>query len=134
MGRLALPESLRGIFFDEIWDKSKVWALPTVPSTLPLQQIAWHLDLTVWTTVPGEPRFDLSPRTVLARPEEFARDWQKIVTAETAYPLEMFRSGEQWILLDGYHRLARHFLEDADQVPVRLHPDECWSQVLVGTS
>lgn len=104
MGRLALPQSLQGIFFDQIWDKSKVWALPTLPSTLPLQQLSWHLDLTVWTTVPGEPHFDLSPRTVLARPDEFPRDWAKIVTAETIYPLELFRNGGRWVLLDGYHR------------------------------
>lgn len=132
MGRLALPEGLQGIFFDQIWDKRKAWALPTMPSTLPLEQLTWHLDLTIWTTVPGEPRFDLAPRAILARPDAFPRDWQKIVTVETAYPLEMFRRGERWVLLDGYHRLARHFLESTRDVPVRLHPDECWEEILAG--
>ena len=131
MARLPLPENLYGIFFDQIWDKTKVWALPTAPSTLPLEQLIWHLDLTVWTTMPGEPRFDLAPRTVLAQPDAFSRDWHKIMTAETIYPLEMFRRGERWVVLDDYHRLARHILDRTLYIPVRLHPDEYWEDILV---
>ena len=129
MDRLRLPESLRGVFFDQIWDKAKVWALPTRPSLLPLQHLVWHLDLPVWTTVPGEARFDLAPRTVLAQPNAFPRDWQRIMMVDTVYPLEMFRSGGRWVVLDGYHRLARCFLERNEHVPVRLHPDECWREI-----
>lgn len=43
-----LHDSLRGIFFDRIREKSKVWALPTAPLILPFRRLSWHLGLPVW--------------------------------------------------------------------------------------
>jgi hypothetical protein len=123
--RLELPSHLRGVFFDWLWETSKVWSLPTPTSYLSLQDLTWHLDLTVWTTVKGKPRFDLAPATVLAAPELHTRHWGKIQEADLSYPLELFRNGHRWVILDGYHRLARHYLQRNHQIPVRLHPDEC---------
>jgi hypothetical protein len=41
------------------------------------------------------------------------------------YPLEMFRGSRgRWVVLDGYHRLARHQVEGSIDIPVRRHPDE----------
>ena len=124
MERLELPSHLRGVFFHWLWETTRVWSLPTPTSQLPMHALTWHLDLTVWTTVRGEPRFDLAPATVLADPVGHARHWGKIQEADLSYPLELFRNGERWVILDGYHRLARHALQGTDHVPVRLHPDE----------
>jgi hypothetical protein len=133
MERLELPCHLRGVFFDWLWETSKVWSLSTRTTYLPLPDLAWHLDLTVWTTVRGEPRFDLAPATVLADPEHHARHWGKIQEADLSYPLELFRNGHRWVILDGYHRLARHSTEGNHQIPVRLHPDECRDLIRRGT-
>jgi hypothetical protein len=62
---IELPEQLRGVFFNFIWDTRKSWVLPTETVCRPFDQLAWHLDLPVWTTIQGQPRFDLAPRTVL---------------------------------------------------------------------
>jgi hypothetical protein len=121
--RVVLPGHLRGVFFDWVWETTKVWSLPTPKSYLPLRDLVWHLDLTVWTTVRGESRFDLAPATVLARPAVHTRHWEKIQKADLSHPLELFRNGERWVILDGYHRLGRHWLQQSGQVPVRLHPD-----------
>jgi hypothetical protein len=122
MERLELPSHLRGVFFDWRWETTKVWSLPTPTSHLPLCDLIWHLDLTVWTTMRGEPRFDLAPATVLADPARHARHWRKIQEADVSYPLELFRNSERWVILDGYHRLACHSVRRNGQVPVRLHP------------
>lgn len=82
--------------------------------------------------VPGEPRFDLSPATVLAQPARHARHWRKIQEVDRAYPLELFRNGDRWVILDGYHRLARHWLAQAREVAVRLHPARCRELILTG--
>ena len=122
--RVELPESLQGIFFDFLWETSKAWALPTETTVMSLDALSWHLRLSVWSTVRGQPRFDLAPATVLRTPDAFPEHWRKILAADLSYPLEMFRNGQRWVVLDGYHRLARHHVEGIDVVRVRLHPDE----------
>lgn len=94
MEPLGLPPHLRGLFFDWLWDKTKVWALPTPAAQLPFSELRWHVALSVWTTKKGEPRFDLAPATVLTNPERHARDWERIQAADISYPLELFRNGE----------------------------------------
>lgn len=128
---LPLPEPLKGVFFDFLWDTRKVWLLPTEPVVVGFDQLAWLLDLPVWTTVPGEARFDLAPRTVLEQPRNFPVRWRRILAVDLIYPLEMFRSDRgQWVILDGYHRLARHQIEGSRDIPVRLHPNHCKSRIL----
>jgi hypothetical protein len=121
---LDLPPVLQGIFFDFRWETSRVWLLPTAVEEVSLTSLVWHLDLTVWSTVPGEPRFDLAPRTVLANPRAFPKHWRKIEMADVTYALEMFENGGRWVILDGYHRLARHWLSGIPVVRVRRHPEE----------
>lgn len=131
MKRLGLPEVLQGVFFDFLWDTRKVWLLPTEAEIVAFDQLAWLLELPVWTTIPGEARFDLAPRTVLEKPERFPVHWRRIQAADLMYPLEMFRSDQgHWVILDGYHRLARHQVEGSCDVPVRLHPDHCKTWIL----
>jgi hypothetical protein len=127
--RIELPPRLRGIFFDRLWDASKVWELDTAAERVSFGELEWHLDLEVWTTVPGEPRWDLSPHAVLGRPELYSRQWNRILNADLAFPLELFRQCDRWVILDGYHRLARHRIRGSDYVLVRRHPEECWLKV-----
>ena len=125
MKRIDLPRHLRGVFFDWVWEPPRVWSLPTPTSYLPFEDLAWHLGLTVWTTVRGEPRFDFAPAMVLAAPGSHTRHWKKIQEADVRYPLELFQNSGRWVILDGYHRLCRHQLSGSEKVPVRFHPDAC---------
>jgi hypothetical protein len=130
---LQLPVPLRGIFFDKMWETSRIWALPTPASLLRLDQLVWHMDLTVWTTVPGEPRFDLAPAAVLQAPGEFPRHWHKIHAADLGFPLELFQNGPRWVIVDGYHRLCGHVLRNSSMVPVRLHASAYWESCETST-
>jgi hypothetical protein len=127
--RVELPERLRGVFFDGLWETTKVWRLPTAPQVVMLTDLDWNLDLTVWSTVRGEARWDLSPRMVLEHPARYERHWRRILSVDISFPLEMFRQADRWVVLDGYHRLARHRLEERPEVSVRLHPEECWALI-----
>jgi hypothetical protein len=120
---------VREVFFDRRWDLQRIWALPTPASPKALADLEWHLGLPVWSTVPGEPRFDLSPSQVLAEPGAFPRHWTKVRAADLRHPLELFRHGARWVIVDGYHRLARAVLEGSPALLVRQHPDECWPHV-----
>ena len=120
----ALPPLLQGVFFDFHWETAKSWSLPTAVSVIQFEKISWHLGLPVWSTQRGEMRFDLSPASVLANPSGFPYHWERIINADLGYALEMFQNGGRWVILDGYHRLARHFIEKNILVPVRYHPDQ----------
>jgi hypothetical protein len=120
-GRLYLPASLRGVFFDFLWDKRKVWRLPTQPEQASFRELAWHLELPVWSTSPPRPLFDLAPIRVLSAPSLYPEHWQRVLAARLEYPLELFRNGDRWVILDGYHRLAHHSVLGTELVPVRRH-------------
>lgn len=125
-------DSLADMFFHWRWTRERIWALETPVSTLPVADLLWQLKLPVWTTVPGEPRFDLAPETVLADPDACPPHWQRILHADIRFPIEMFQSQGQWLIFDGYHRLAWHTLRRSDIVAVRLHSEEMRTRVCTG--
>ncbi len=133
MQNLKLPPHLKDAFFDSRWETSKLWVLPTPVSSVSLAELAWQLELSVWSTVRGEPRFDLSPKTVLTAPACYSRHWSRICEAPLEYPLELFQKRDRWVIVDGYHRLAKHWLQSTTAVPVRLHPAALWREVRPGT-
>jgi hypothetical protein len=112
-------QGLHGIFFSHRWENSRIWALPTPVTVVPMEDLVWHLELPVWTTVPGEPRFDLAPLAVLDDPEAYPKRWDGIQSVDLSFPLEMFQNGGQWVIVDGYHRLAWLSVEGATEVGVR---------------
>lgn len=131
MKHLELPSRLQGVFFDFVWDRAKVWDLPTPATHVSWDEVEWHLDLTVWSTTPGEPLFDLAPRAVLEAPDDFPWHWERTLRVDPIYPLEMFMNGHRWVILDGYHRLAHLALRSVESVMVRLHPSEFRSRIVL---
>jgi hypothetical protein len=121
-----IPLALYRVFFHDQggtwlrWHTEKLWALPTEVSTANLADLLWHLELPVWQSGPST-RFDLSPRQVLDAPEEHWAHWQRVLAADPGYPLELFESYGRWVIMDGYHRLARHVIERSHEVVVRYH-------------
>ena len=121
-----IPPALYRVFFhDEAdtwlrWHTEKLWALATPVSVVKLADLSWHLELPIWHSSPTA-RFDLSPRQVLATPEQYAQHWQRVLGASLDYPLELFENHGRWVIMDGYHRLARHTVERSPTVRVRHH-------------
>ena len=121
-----IPAALYRTFFHDEggtwlrWHTEKLWALPTPVSTVDLVDLRWHLALPVWRSTPTT-RFDLSPEQVLAAPDEYPDHWQRVVTATLSHPLELFENYGRWVIMDGYHRLARHAVEGSSVVRVRYH-------------
>jgi hypothetical protein len=126
---IVLPEALHGIFFPFRWDKLALWALPTTVSVVALAELDWHLDLPVWSTQPPQPLFNLRPREVLACPNHHLDHWDRILAADTIYPLDLFHYNGRWVIMDGYHRLAKHAAFDMKWVNIRKHPDELFVEI-----
>ena len=121
---LHLPTALQGIFFNFRWDKQKVWQLSTPTTWMAITDLMWQLDLPVWSTAPPQPNFDLTPRQVIEQPTIYPYHWQRIWATDLTFPLELFPNPDKLVILDGYHRLAHHYLRGADNVPVRQHSAE----------
>jgi hypothetical protein len=131
MDDLPLPPALQGIFFAFRWDKRTLWALSTASSLVEISELAWHLELPVWSTRPPAALFDLSPAEVISNRQHHPDHWQRIAQADVRYPLEMFAHNGRWVIMDGYHRLAQLAANRIQQVSVRKHPHEYLAQIRV---
>jgi hypothetical protein len=96
---------------------------------MPTDDLWWLLDLPVWPTDPPARIFDLAPASVLRNPDLYPNRWNRILAADPGYPIELYRYNNRWIILDGYHRLARLFLEERASARVRLHPADSMSRI-----
>ncbi len=122
MVRPEIPPEMRGYYFDFNWSNERIWALDVPVGVVPVRDLAWHLDIPIWSTVRGEPRFDLHPRAVLKDPVSHAFHTERMLGADTRYPLELMWTGERFVILDGIHRLARLVHERAESARVRRIP------------
>lgn len=136
MSLTSIPAALRGVFFHDDdghwlrWDTQKVWQLPTPASLIAADTLWWHLELPVWPSDPPLRIFDLSPAQVLACPKAYPRQWERVNAANLEFPVELFESFGRWVIMDGYHRLARHRLLGTNKIAVRFHDRSCWPHIL----
>ncbi len=122
MVRPEIPPEMRGYYFDFNWSNERVWAQDAPVEVVPLSDLAWHLDIPIWSTVQGQPRFDLRPRDVLGDPAGHPRHAERLAAVDTSYPLDAMWTTDRLVILDGIHRLARLLSEGADVARVRRHP------------
>ena len=72
---------------------------------VPVSNFDWLLDLRIWRWQ-GR-RFQLSLRDVLHEPARYRAYHEKAESADTTYPIHIFRHRRRWVILDGYHRLLK---------------------------
>ena len=131
MGK-SVPPALSRHILPFNWDVRRVWCLPTPAQSIAREELDYLLELPLWTSVPKRVMFfDISPRQVLADPQAAPHQYQRIQAADLAFPIDMLDfEGTRWIL-DGVHRLAKHFLLDHARVDLRLHPSDVVPQIKV---
>jgi hypothetical protein len=94
----------------------------TVSAPCPVAALAPLLDLPVWASAPPERIFDLVPRDVMRDPSLHPAHHARIVSADLRWPLHATRLDDRWIVLDGFHRLARAVLEGRAEMEVAEVP------------
>lgn len=114
-----MPPSIAEVYLDFDWDRTQVWALELPTTSMPIRELEWHLDLPFWSTVRGEPRFDLCPRAVLDDPCTSPRHAERIARCDLGYPLDVMIHRGRPCIMDGMHRLARWTQLGATEAPVR---------------
>lgn len=110
---------LQDVILDFHWDIDRLHALDLPTCTVPVNDLAWHLDLPFWSAH-GLP-FHVSPAEVAANPVAHQQQWRRTLAAELRYPLDTYlRQNGQIVVLDGIHRLLKASLMDRTQMPVRV--------------
>ncbi len=113
-------EPIEKIGFDFDWDESKVWALEEPVTTMPLAELAWHLDYPFFWEKGG--KYNLKPREVMTQPEAHVEEAERVMKTDTSFPLDVMENKGRWLLLDGLHRLTKLAMSSATEVQVRIIP------------
>lgn len=93
-------------YFRARWDKQYLWTLDLPVFPLKTSELEWHLAYPFWSTSPPKPLFDLRPRAVLSSPSEYPVHWDRVLSADLAYPIATAIFGDRLVILDGLHRLV----------------------------
>ena len=118
----VLPKIIKEVGFDFNWDEEKVWALDLPIEEIPITDLTWHFDIPFWWENGGF--YNLTPKTVLDNQEKYADRIGRIMSADISYPLDIMQWKGRWLLLDGLHRLTKHYLFGNKKIKVRKVPVE----------
>lgn len=128
MDENCIPEEVRAVGFDFSWSAEKVWALDLPVQEMSVKELTWHLDLPFLDE--GGKEYTLTPREVIEHPAAHAAEYERMLRAETNYPIEVMWNKERWVILDGLHRLMRIVCEGGETVRVRIVPREKVSDIV----
>lgn len=117
----AVPQIIKEVGFDFNWDSKKVWTLDVPTTEMPVSELAWHFDIPFWDSE-GTDAYNLTPKEVIAHPEQQPTHWRLIQEADAAYPIDIMENKGRWLILDGLHRLVKEHLAGKTKVKVRKIP------------
>lgn len=115
-----VPARLRPYLVEESWSHDALWRLELPVDTLPVAKLAWQLELPWWRH--GERVFAISPAEVLREPTRDPAQFDRILAADLAYPIDLTLRRGRLIVLDGVHRLAKAMLLGLTEVKARRVP------------
>ena len=106
-------------YFNARWTPRQLWNIDLPTEAIQIAELDWHLDYPFWPSDPPGHIFDLRPRAVLEARAVHPGHYERILAADTRYPLEVGVFGSSVVILDGIHRLAKLVREGASEVHVR---------------
>ncbi len=121
MGK-RIPEQLRFHILPFNWNVEMVWALEAPVNKIERSTLDYLLHLSLWSSISGKGMlFDISPIEVLRDLSSFPHQAERIERADVSFPIDMIDwKGKIWIL-DGVHRLAKLYKQEANYVKARIH-------------
>ncbi|AYG00031.1 ParB/RepB/Spo0J family partition protein [Lactococcus allomyrinae] len=117
---MTIPKVIEEVGFDFDWEPQEVWALDYPTEVMELQRLAWHFDLPFWND--GEKWYALKPIDVANFPEQYAKEYERTMQADLAYPIDIMENKGRYVILDGLHRLLKAKLLGLERVDVRVIP------------
>ena len=118
-----LPPIIEDLWYSIDWDVPTLWALDLPKTMLPMERLIWHLDVPVWPD-PDDVPYRVTPRQVIENPSLHAREIARVDAADLAFPIEVILRGDDWMILDGIHRLTKAWRDGATEISARIVPDD----------
>ncbi len=114
------PELIEKYWYSIDWDVAKLWAMDLPVAEMPIEPLMWHLDVPVWPF--EEKGYCITPREVLNDPQKYHIEYARTMNADTAFPIEIIRRGNKWMILDGIHRFLKTVINGGQTMMVRKVP------------
>ncbi|MCX9155649.1 hypothetical protein OPU71_05865 [Niveibacterium sp. 24ML] len=119
-----VPAALEAHILPFHWDVRKVWALDSEPVAVPVSDFVYLLELPLWSSVPDQGLlFDVCPMQVIRDPRASAHQTRRLNNADLRYPIDVLLISEKRWILDGVHRIAKHFAQNHSTLLARFHDE-----------
>jgi hypothetical protein len=126
----VIPDNLISHILPFNWDVSKVWALEAKVQQVPFNDFAYLLELPLWSSLPHLGMlFDTRPIDVIKNPNYSMHQTQRLEQADAKYPIDVLIMRDQQFILDGVHRIAKHFILNSSTIPARFHDESVISVI-----
>lgn len=132
-----MPKIVPAILKDHIlpfdWDVRVVWGLEADVIQVPVSEFAYLLELPLWSSVPKQGLlFDICPMDVIRDPHASIYQTQRLHETELRYPIDVLVAQEKRWILDGVHRIAKHFIRNESSIAVRFHDESVIAAISLG--
>lgn len=99
-------------------DNEKLWALPISAEKMEIKELEWMMNIPFWEDDKGD--IVITPNDVLKDPNKFPDHTKLIDNCDASYPVHITKNNlDEWIILDGLHRLAKLVREGKKEVMVK---------------
>lgn len=119
---MILPSEIEAVGVDFPRDLEKLWALELPVEEIPIEELAWHLDLPFFWQ-PDLP-FSLKPSDVLKSPDKYEYRMGRIMGVDENFPIHIIFWKERWVILDGLHRFCKQVVQGKTVIKVKKVPVE----------
>ncbi len=113
------PKILEEAGLDVYVDESKLRDLDIPVRQMQLVELEWLLDLPVWE-MDGTDDWNLSPRDVLEGKPNSSTHKSVIENADLSHAIVIIHNRGKWIILDGFHRLAKAYQLKQSSIDVKI--------------
>lgn len=112
------------------WDDERLWALELPIKEISIHELIWHFDVPFWPNDNAE-KWTVTPWDVIHEHEGAGLEQKRLEDADLAYPIDILRNHEKWLVLDGLHRLAKAYKQGQNKVKVRIVPQKDLPKILL---
>ncbi len=120
MTKNFLPKVIQEVGFDFSWSEEKVWALDIPVQEINIKELEWHFEIPFWDTKHGY--YDLKPNDVIDCPKNYQEEYDRAMSSNLSYPIDIMENKGRWLILDGLHRLVKAKILGETKVAVRKIP------------
>ena len=127
---IIIPQIIQHFYFDFHWDNRKVWQLDAPIEAIKVSELEWQLTYPIWSASPPQPLFNLCPMDVILDANMHPGHFQRMLKADFTFPIDLIWNKGKWVILDGFHRLARAKYENLETIQGRRHSETAVGLIL----